>query len=269
MRVLRQCNSCRLRYFDLIPERETLLNLYRADAIVNYWNDSDARKLREKLESVLPNVPVKGHAAVLDIGCHTGKFLRCLPLGWSKVGIDPNRDAIDWARTNTSAIEFVSGHVEDAALPIDAFDIVTAFDVFEHVESVSGFVAEVARTLRTGGYLVLETGNYASRYARLAGLIWYYYSPLDHTVFFAPNVIQSCLERAGIRLVSLHMTAHARRSITSRLSAFSAILAVAMYSAGGRWQRIHSSLARWSGRNGALPDPGFKDHMLVVGQRVV
>ncbi|MGA8765327.1 MAG: class I SAM-dependent methyltransferase, partial [Candidatus Sulfotelmatobacter sp.] len=75
----------------------------------------------------------KQGGAILDIGCSSGGFLGTMKGGtWKLYGIEMEASTAERARFNTGAEIFV-GDALDAPFPAETFDVVTCFDVLEHV----------------------------------------------------------------------------------------------------------------------------------------
>lgn len=131
---------------------------YLREAIDRHWHvQSDEMR------------PLAGRRA-LDVGCGAG--LVCEPLarlGAAVTGLDATPANIDVARAHAEkagfAIDYRAGAIE--ALEEPPFDLITCFEVIEHVEEPALFVAHLARLLRPDGLLVLSTPNRTAR-SRLA-----------------------------------------------------------------------------------------------------
>jgi SAM-dependent methyltransferase len=109
------------------------------------------------------------HAAgrdVLDVGCNTGYgTVRFTPVARRVVGVDVSPRAIEAAldREVDGRPEFIlSGGLE---LPFAdrSFDLVTSFQVLEHVPDPRVFLRELVRVTRPGGQVILATPNAATR----------------------------------------------------------------------------------------------------------
>jgi SAM-dependent methyltransferase len=110
-----------------------------------------------------------GHAArrdVLDVGCNTGYgTMRFVPVARRVVGVDVSPRAIEAARLRATdgRPEFVLGGGFDLPFPADTFDLVTSFQVLEHVPEPGVFLRELVRVTRPGGQVILATPNAATR----------------------------------------------------------------------------------------------------------
>jgi SAM-dependent methyltransferase len=103
---------------------------------------------------------------VLDVGCNTGYgTLRFVPVARRVVGVDVSPRAIEAARGRApdGRPEFIL--TSGLALPFaDAsFDLVTSFQVLEHVPDAVAFLGELARVARPGATIILATPNAATR----------------------------------------------------------------------------------------------------------
>lgn len=110
-----------------------------------------------------------GHAEgrdVLDVGCNTGYgTMRFVPVARRVVGVDVSPRAIEAARLRASGgrPEFVLSGGFDLPFPADTFDLVTSFQVLEHVPEPGVFLRELVRVTRPGGQVILATPNAATR----------------------------------------------------------------------------------------------------------
>jgi 2-polyprenyl-3-methyl-5-hydroxy-6-metoxy-1,4-benzoquinol methylase len=99
-------------------------------------------------------------ARLLDLGCAYGFLVtEALDAGFDALGVDASRFAIGevatWAPPAVGRV--VAAHAERLPFADACFDVVTAFDVLEHVPRPELLLAEAARVLRPGGLLVGAT----------------------------------------------------------------------------------------------------------------
>jgi ubiquinone/menaquinone biosynthesis C-methylase UbiE len=109
------------------------------------------------------------HAAgcdVLDVGCNTGYgTVRFVPVARRVVGVDVSPGAIEAARERApeGRPEFVLTGGYDLPFADETFDLVTSFQVLEHVPDPMAYLREIARVTRPAGTVILATPNAAIR----------------------------------------------------------------------------------------------------------
>jgi 2-polyprenyl-6-hydroxyphenyl methylase / 3-demethylubiquinone-9 3-methyltransferase len=113
--------------------------------------------LAEARAALIPPA-VRTDEVLVDAGCGGGLLApHVRRLGYRHVGVDLRRAGLE-----QSAVRGVAAVLGDVtALPFadSAIDVVVAGELLEHVADRPGTVAELARVLRPGGLLVLDTVN--------------------------------------------------------------------------------------------------------------
>jgi len=145
---------------------------------------------------------------VLDVGCGNGLFLEAASVrGWEVAGIELSPAAAAAARERVGP-RVTLGTLEEADLRSDAFDVVTLWEVIEHVPHPLRLLSEVRRVLRPGGMLFLSTPNAHSIFHRIAR--WSYILTLgfwtfparriyfsSHRYYFTKQTLSATLLKAG------------------------------------------------------------------------
>ena len=133
---------------------------------------------------------------VLDLGCGDGAFAaELLQAGCAVTMADVAGEALRRARARAPGAEAVA-LAEGEPLPFaeDAFDVVWAGEVLEHVADVVGLLAEVRRVLRWGGRLLVTT----PWHGRLVVATDAHFDPrADHLRFFSARTLRAVLDDAG------------------------------------------------------------------------
>ncbi|MEX0922812.1 MAG: class I SAM-dependent methyltransferase [Rhodovibrionaceae bacterium] len=99
---------------------------------------------------------------VLDLGCNNGYGTAILAERALKVcGVDVSHSAVEAARSRHAAANIDYKVVDGGSLPFsdDSFDLVTSFQVIEHVDNVDSYLREISRVLRKDGHAVFTTPN--------------------------------------------------------------------------------------------------------------
>jgi len=94
-----------------------------------------------------------------------------------------------------------------------AFDCITAFDVIEHMEKPKSFLRNCFAALRSGGYLVISTGNLDSFTFRLMGSRYWYCTIAEHISFVSPRWFSISAEELGFQIVKQSVFSHAYASL--------------------------------------------------------
>jgi ubiquinone/menaquinone biosynthesis C-methylase UbiE len=99
---------------------------------------------------------------VLDVGCNTGYgTIRFLSVARRVVGVDVSPAAIDAARARSvdGRPEFILTDGPQLPFADASFDLVSSFQVLEHVPDAVAYLREIARVTRPGGEVILATPN--------------------------------------------------------------------------------------------------------------
>lgn len=155
---------------------------------------------------------------VLDVGCSTGQFLAELLGGeYAKFGIEINDGAADKARSE--GVTIVASDLDGFSSPSDhgLFDVVTAFDVIEHVANPSSFISKLAAHVRPGGRLLISTGNTETWPWRLMGATYCYCVNPEHISFLSPTWCQTISAKKEVSVQRTESFSHSAKGWGSRI----------------------------------------------------
>ncbi|TGK20682.1 methyltransferase domain-containing protein [Leptospira fluminis] len=100
---------------------------------------------------------------ILDVGCGLGFFIRTIneiKPGWKTVGYEISEDAVRFAREKNLLSDVHSGIVQNSDLPSESFDVITLWDVIEHIPNPHSLLQYLHTLLKPGGILFVETPNF-------------------------------------------------------------------------------------------------------------
>ncbi len=204
-----RCCDCGLVYINPRYSHEELHKLYGEEYFkkfstqrkVDYMKDRQFRAgdFKTRLKSISG---FKKCGKVLDVGCAAGFFLEVArDNGWDTCGVELSDYAASFAR-DTLKLDVKSGELEDAKFNSNSFDVVTLFDVIEHVRDPKRLLKEVNRVLKYDGLIVVTTPNIGSICARVFKDRFHLLDPL-HLFYFSPKTISAILAKEGFRVIKL------------------------------------------------------------------
>lgn len=118
---------------------------------------------------------------LLDVGCNTGEFLDFARVeGVQTAGLEFCLNSLEIIRNKGHKSFRTGSEIKEK------FDIITAFDVLEHVYDPNGFLEFAGSILRSNGKLIILTGNPASISAQMSGSNWWYVNYPEHVIFPSP-----------------------------------------------------------------------------------
>jgi SAM-dependent methyltransferase len=193
--MVAECGDCRLAYQTPQPALEASLAYMdmRWRSQDQYVADREHRRSRARKQLALVSGIVAPGARLLDFGAGSGAFVAMAREGgWEAVGVERSRVAVGRA-LREHAVRL------DPDLPeADAsFDVVTLWDVVEHLRDPRGIVRSLRARVRSGGWMFFETGNWESWNRLAAGDAWGLYL-FDHQYYFSPASLERLLGEAGL-----------------------------------------------------------------------
>lgn len=208
-----RCRGCGLRYLAPQPTAEELAELYGAayfrrsepgaPGYDRYLDElEELRAMFDHRLDLLPGVP--GGRALLDVGAAAGVFVeRARARHWDAWGIEPSAWAAEQARTRLRQ-PVTTGALRDQALPDASIDVVTLWEVIEHLPDPATELREIRRITRPGGLLAMSTPDAGSLVARLLGGRWPGWGKVpEHLYFFDRRTLRRLIEATGYEVLEM------------------------------------------------------------------
>jgi SAM-dependent methyltransferase len=156
----------------------------------------------KRCKSVLKQSPIKRSGKILDIGCSTGVFLNKMSeYGWECFGVEPSDYAADYARHRFN-LSVITSYLTQDLFPDNFFDIITLWDVFEHMSYPIPSLDLMMNYLKPGGLLVITTPNSSSWGRRIWKEYWAGWDIPRHYNVFNSKLLKLVLQRSGFQVVS-------------------------------------------------------------------
>jgi hypothetical protein len=134
--------------------------------------------------------------------------------------LEPSKDLYRCAKENLgNQGEIFCTTLQEAQAPHSSFDVLTAWDVLEHVPDPVGFLRRCAVLLRRGGHLFVNVPDPDSLPSKLLGSRWPLLLP-EHLNYFNRNALKLCGESVGLASLAFgrRMASFSVRYVFSRLA---------------------------------------------------
>ena len=119
----------------------------------HWWHIGRRRILADFVSEICSRVTDR-KPRILDVGCGTGANLLMLSKYGEAEGVDISEDALAFCRERgLDKVKLGAG--EELPYEDDTFDLVTAFDVVEHMDDDLAGLKEMRRVLRPGGHVLI------------------------------------------------------------------------------------------------------------------
>jgi len=195
-----KCQNCQLVYVNPIIREDKLKEDY------SQMNNIDAAIVRgsrlraAKSQLRLINKYING-TSFLDIGCGEGFFLStAASAGYSTKGIEISQDAVAYAKREFG-LDIEARAFEELQLPENYFDVVTLWQVLEHLPRPLDILNEAHRILKPGGLIAASTPNIEGMPSNILRRRWWNIRTI-HINQFSTKTLTGILKNAGFRNIS-------------------------------------------------------------------
>lgn len=212
-----ECSACHFKFLNPYVSPESMVEIYSSTESMTQANEklgryyenfetSETKKYFEHCVKVLSNLA--GPGELLDIGCGRGKFLQVAKdAGWKVTGLEPAKEHADYAN-RVQGFNVLNTSIENAFLGDERFDVVTLWDVIEHLDHPKEILNKISKSIKPGGYLLLATPNQKSLIHFLARTLYVasvgaIKKPLsflfvqEHVLYFTPKSLTKMVEECG------------------------------------------------------------------------
>lgn len=194
-----RCRNCGLGYTNPRLSAEEIIRAYEGVQDPLYIEEYDGRALTFKKHLQRVEALKSPPGRLLDVGAYSGVFVEAAKTrGWDAWGLDPCRWAVEQARAR--GLSMLEGSLDTVDIEEESFDVVTMWDVIEHVTDPLGQLRKVRRILKPGGLAVIHTMDLDSTFAKLMGGRWPWLMEM-HIYYFTPHTLGRMAEEAGLKVL--------------------------------------------------------------------
>ena len=211
---LYRCGTCNLAETDLKRDYGTFVKefysrgYYEGDPTRSAYADYELDKplIVKNMHKFLSFVAKKKPAGkLLDVGCAFGYVVElALQKGYDAYGFDPSTFAVKKAGELVGKKRIKEGTIAQVSYPAESFDVITMFDVFEHLEDPLSDVRKLTKYLKPDGIIIIATGDTQSIAAKLMKRRWTFFIPPQHIFFFNRKNVTTLLAKSGLAPFAWH-----------------------------------------------------------------
>ena len=197
-----KCKSCKFVFCEPIPSLEELEDHYKGYGRDDYLSPITIKRYHEILDSF---EPYRKTNKLIDVGCGIGYFLEfAKKRGWDVFGTEFTDEAIQ--KCSEKGIKMEKGILDPENYMPGEFDIITSFEVIEHINNPVHELNSFHKLLRKGGLVYVTTPNFNSllRYQLKSDYNAICYP--EHLSYYTPNTLKKVFTRQGFKTKKIQST---------------------------------------------------------------
>lgn len=190
-----KCKNCGFVFMERIPSVQTLNEHYGkySYATEGYLSPQTVKSYNKLLDEF---EKYRNTNKLLDVGCGRGWFLQeAKKRGWKVYGSEYSETAVELCKSK--GIEMISGQLQADSFESNSFDVITSFEVIEHINNPLEDLEKIYAYLRSGGLFYCTTPNFNS-------LLRYYlkeeYNIIEypeHLSYYTKKTLNNALKKSG------------------------------------------------------------------------
>ena len=192
-----KCNDCTFVFIEKVPSTSEVENHYSmysygSEGYLSPSTVSSYNSLLDEFE------PFRKTGKILDVGCGRGWFLiEARKRGWEVFGTEISSAALDIC--HKAGLEVKAGVLDPADYDHNSFDIITSFEVIEHINNPHQQLQSINRLLRKGGLFYCTTPNFNSLLRYYLKTDYHLIAYPDHLSYYTKKTLNRVLKMNGFK----------------------------------------------------------------------
>ncbi len=198
-----RCGVCQLMLINPRPDPGQVQNTYDSDYSDHYIKKAEKKLTRcaKWVKRVQKQFKPKGKW--LDVGCSAGFVVAAAKqAGFNAFGVEIEKGAVRYAKTELKLENVVAGVLEDQGYPSAYFDVISLYDVIEHVPDLNKVVKELKRILAPGGVVEIRTPDLGHWLTPKDLSSWKEVKPSEHLYYFDASTLSRVFANHGLKVAS-------------------------------------------------------------------
>jgi len=197
-----KCANCGFVFCKLIPSVDELIAHYNTYHRNDRISPITLKRYEELLKSFSPYLK---SGNILDVGCGNGHFLSVAKSnGWNVFGTEYTDTAM--AICKSKGIKMYQGKLNPKDFGDIKFDVITSFEVLEHINNPLEEIKNFSTLLNSGGIVYLTTPNFNSLSRYVLKQKWSIIEYPEHLSYYTANTLQRLFNQCEFQKSFVHTT---------------------------------------------------------------
>jgi len=194
---LNRCSHCGFVFSGRNPTLAEIESHYEGYSRNDYLSPITIKRYHEILDVF---EAVRKTNRILDVGCGIGYFLDVAKTrGWEVYGTEYTESAVKICEDK--GIIMNSGALNPKNYAAESFDVITSFEVIEHINTPNEEIARIYSLLRKGGYFYVTTPNFNSLLRYYLGAKYNVIGWPEHLSYYTPKTLTALMLNHGFKKV--------------------------------------------------------------------
>ena len=196
-----KCSNCSFVFSKKIPTEKELVSHYNEYSRNDYLSPITIKRYHELLDNF---DSFRKTNKILDVGCGIGYFLEVAKKrGWEAFGTEFTNEAVNIC--SSKGINVKQGILDPSNYNFE-FDIITSFEVIEHINNPTVEINKFHSLLRKGGLVYITTPNFNSllRYKLKSAYNVICYP--EHLSYYTPKTLTKLFTNSKFKKASIQTT---------------------------------------------------------------
>ena len=198
------CDKCDLVYVNPQVSPDIIFKSYSSNIDPTFVDQNKYRIITfdRVFRDIIKKISIKPtyKKIILDIGCAGGAFpVAANKIGFSVIGVEPSK----WLAENAKkqyALDIRAGDLFSQKFRPETFDIISLWDVIEHLTDPSAVLKEIQKISKKNSYLIVNYPNFNSLARKIFRKKWPFFLSV-HLIYFTPNTIKEFLKKFDYEII--------------------------------------------------------------------
>jgi len=190
-----KCGSCGFVFAKKIPTEQELEEHYEGYGRNDYLSPITIKRYNELLDSF---EKYRKTNRLIDVGCGIGYFLEeAIKRGWEVYGTEYTDEAVKICQGK--GITMLKGKLDPSKLVDMEFDVITSFEVIEHINNPNEELSNFNKILRKGGMVYITTPNFNSLLRYRLKSAYNVITYPEHLSYYTPKTLSKVFTGNGFK----------------------------------------------------------------------